>query len=309
MRNDRWREGRKVTLIGMAVNVLMIALKMLGGWLGHSQALIADGVHSITDLTNDAVVLWGLSAGSRPADDSHPFGHGRVETLASMVVGGALLLVAVSLGFRSARDIYMHVERHPTFLTIVAAVFCILSKEAMSRYTTHIGRKIMSPVVLANAWDQRSDALSSVAALIGVGGAWLNPDWHILDSYAAMVVSLMIFMVGLGVIRNSLKEFTDVAPPPDIMQQLESCARKVAGVIDVHDLKARTSGGLVQLEVHIVVDGGLSVTEGHAIAKEVEACLLAEVDQVLQVTIHVDPAGEEPLSAAQGGPLSASPSS
>jgi cation diffusion facilitator family transporter len=298
MLNDRWREGRKVTLIGMAVNVLMIAVKLTGGWLGRSQALIADGIHSVTDLLNDFVVLVGLSAGSRPADDSHPFGHGRVETLASMVVGGALLLVAVSLGFRSARDIYMHVERHPAFLTIVAAAFSILAKEAMSRYTTHVGRKIMSPVVLANAWDQRSDALSSVAALIGVGGAWLNPSWHILDSYAAMVVSLMIFMVGIGVIRNSLKEFTDAAPAPEIMQQVESCARKVAGVIDVHDLKARTSGGLVQLEVHIVVDSGLTVKEGHAIATEVEACLLEEVHQVLQVTIHVEPAEEEARPAA-----------
>jgi cation diffusion facilitator family transporter len=298
MLNDRWREGRKVTLIGMAVNVLMIAIKLAGGWLGHSQALIADGVHSVSDLINDAVVLLGLSAGSRPADDSHPFGHGRVETLASMVVGGALLLVAVSLGFRSARDIYVHVERHPAFLTIVAAAVSILAKEAMSRYTAHVGRKIMSPVVLANAWDQRSDALSSVAALIGVGGAWLNPNWHILDSYAAMVVSLMIFTVGLGVIRNSLKEFTDAAPPPEILQQLESCARKVSGVLDVHDLKARTSGGLVQLEVHIVVDGGQSVKEGHAIAKEVEACLLSEVHQVMQVTIHVDPADEDTPPAA-----------
>jgi len=291
--DERRTDGRKITWIGAAVNMAMIALKLAAGWLGHSQALIADAIHSASDVITDVVVLVGLSAGRRPPDESHLFGHGRIETLASMLVGGALLLVAVSIGFKSGLDIYAHVERHPTLLAIAAAAVSILAKEALYRYTVLVGRREHSPAILANAWHHRSDALSSVAVLIGVTGAWLNPAWHILDAYAALVVSLLIFLVGLDVIRNSLKEFTDTAPAPEIMTQVESCARKVQGVIDVHDLKARTSGGQVQLEVHIVVDGGQSVRAGHAIAKEVETCLLAEVDQLAQVTIHVDPAEEE----------------
>jgi len=146
---------------------------------------------------------------------------------------------------------------------------------------------------VANAWHQRSDALSSVAVFLGVAGARINPSWHVLDSYAAVCVSFFIIKVGLEILWGAVREFTDTAPQPEILNKIRQCTLSVDGVIDMHDLRARTSGGLHQIEIHIVVDGGLTVTEGHLIAKAVESCLTEEVADLDQIIVHVDPAMEE----------------
>jgi cation diffusion facilitator family transporter len=166
-------------------------------------------------------------------------------------------------------------------------------KEALYHYTIHIGRHIKSSAVVANAWHQRSDALSSVAVLLGVAGARIRPSWHVLDSYAALCVSFFIIKVGLEILWGALREFTDTAPHPQILSKITECTLSVDGVIAMHDLRARTSGGLHQIELHIVVDGRLSVTEGHRIAKSVESCLMEEVADLDQIIVHVDPAMKE----------------
>ncbi len=283
------RAGRTVTLVGVIVNGLLILLKFVAGILGQSQALIADAVHSISDLFTDVVVLVGLGMGRKAPDEKHHFGHARIETLASAAVGLALMATALYLGIKAAWNIHLHREYHPTTLALIAAAVSIALKEALYHYTVHVGRRIKSRAVMANAWHHRSDALSSVAVLLGVAGARIKPSWHILDAYAALIVSFFILKVALDIIRDTLPEFVDTAPEPEVLERIRQCTRNVEGVIETHDLRVRTLGGLHQMETHIVVDGRLSVTEGHLIAKAVEKCLLDEVPDLDRVIVHVDP--------------------
>jgi cation diffusion facilitator family transporter len=292
-RTESAKAGRSVTLVGALVNAFLILFKFLAGVFGQSQALIADAVHSVSDLFTDFVVLLGLRIGRKAPDEEHPFGHARIETLASATVGLALIATALYLGINAALNIYRHIEYHPTGLALIGAAVSIALKEGLYHYTVHTGRRIKSQLVVANAWHQRSDALSSVAVLLGVVGARLKPTWHVLDSFAALLVSFFIVKVGLEILRTTLREFTDTAPQPEILNKIANCIRSVEGVIDMHDLRVRTSGGLYQMETHIVVDGALTVTEGHRIAKAAESCLAEEVPDLDQIIVHVDPAIEE----------------
>ncbi|MDY7032461.1 MAG: cation diffusion facilitator family transporter [Thermodesulfobacteriota bacterium] len=284
--------GYRVTLVGVLVNTFLIIFKFLAGIFGHSQALIADAVHSISDLVTDFVVLFGLKIGRKTPDKDHHFGHARFETLSSSIIGLGLISIAVYLGIEAAFNIYRHTEHHPTWLAIGMAGLSIAVKETLYRYTIHVGKSIGSVAITANAWHHRSDALSSVAVLLGVTGAWINPDWHILDSYTALLVSFFIIKVGLEVLRESVREFTDSAPDSKIVDEIRNCACHVKGVIDVHDLKVRTSGGRYQMVLHIVVNRNLNVVEGHRIAKEVEVCLTEVFQDLDQLIVHVDPSIE-----------------
>ena len=292
-RTESAKAGRSVTLVGVLVNTFLILFKFLAGVFGQSQALIADAVHSISDLFTDFVVLLGLRIGRKAPDEEHPFGHARIETLASATVGLALIATALYLGIQAALNIYRHTEYHPTGLALIGAAVSIALKEGLYHYTVHTGRRIKSQLVVANAWHHRSDALSSVAVFLGVVGARLKPTWYVLDSFAALLVSFFIVKVGLDILRTTLREFTDTAPQPEILNKIANCIRSVEGVIDMHDLRVRTSGGLYQMETHIVVDGALTVTEGHRIAKAAESCLAEEVPDLDQIIVHVDPAIEE----------------
>jgi len=294
---ESWTEsakaGRSVTLVGVLVNGFLILLKFLAGIFGHSQALIADAIHSVSDLFTDFVVLLGLRIGRKAPDERHHFGHARVETLASSIVGLALIATALYIGIKAAWNIYHHIEYHPTWLALVGAGVSIALKESLYHYTVRTGRRIKSTAIIANAWHHRTDGLSSVAVLLGVAEAIIKPSWHILDSLAAFCVSFFIIKVGLEILWCALCEFTDTAPQPEILRNIRQCSLSVDGVIDMHDLRARTSGGLYQMELHIVVDGRLTVTEGHQIAKAVESCLAEEVADLDRIIVHVDPAMEE----------------
>jgi cation diffusion facilitator family transporter len=286
------KAGRKVTLLGLFINTFLILLKFSAGIIGDSQALIADAVHSISDLFTDAVVLLGIKIGSKPPDEEHHFGHARIETLASAMVGLALIGTAVFLGIDAALNIHQHTEYHPTGIALIGAGVSIALKEGLYRYTVLIGRRIKSQLIVANAWHHRSDALSSIAVLLGVGGTLIKPSWHILDACAALIVSFFIIKVGMDILWKTLREFTDTAPRPEILEKLMQISRAVEGVMDAHDLRVRTSGGFYQAEIHIVVDGQLTVVEGHRIAKTVERCLEQEMDELDRVIVHVDPAEE-----------------
>ncbi len=283
------RAGVRITLVGVVANAVMICLKFIGGFLGHSQALIADAVHSISDLFTDAMVLYGLKAGRKRPDRDHPFGHARIETLTSAFVGLVLVGVAFFLGIEAVENILHHRESQPTWMAVGVAFLAIVVKEVLFQYTIRVGRRIQSPVISANAWHHRSDALSSLAVLVGVTGARIRPQWHILDSYAALLVSFFIVKVGLEILRDAIRELTDTAPPPSVLNRIEQVIGQVPGVLAHHDLRVRTSGGRIQMEVHIVVSGDLSVTRGHDIAKAVERTLGEQIETLNQVTIHVDP--------------------
>lgn len=283
-------QGRSVTIVGAGVNIVLIALKFITGVFGQSSALIADAVHSLSDLVTDVIVLVGLWIGRKPPDDKHPFGHARIETIASVAVGAALIATAVYIGLQAAMDIYHHREHHPTGLALIGAGLSIVFKEILYRYTVLVGRRIRSQLVVANAWHHRSDALSSIAVFLGVGGTMVHPSWHLLDAFAALLVSFFIVKVGLEIIASSLSELTDAAPAPEVVRKIESCALSVDPVQAAHDLRVRSSGGRYQVEIHIVIDGMLPVRQGHAIAKTVENCIKEEITDVDRIIVHVDPA-------------------
>lgn len=288
--------GRSVTLVGALANGLLILLKFMAGVFGHSQALIADAVHSISDLFTDVVVLLGIKMGRKAPDEKHQFGHARMETLASAIIGFALIGTALYIGLEASLNIYRHTEYHPTSLALIGAGVSIAVKEALYHYTVKTGRRIKSQLVIANAWHHRSDAFSSVAVLLGVAGTLINPAWHILDAFAALLVSFFIVKIGMDIVNSCLREFTDAAPKPEVLDKIKSCIRCVEGVIEMHDLRVRTSGGRFQMETHIVVNGQLTVTQGHRIAKLVESCLFEEINDLDRVIVHVDPETNDDMS-------------
>lgn len=290
MADNRYGKGVRITLLGSGVNLFLVFIKFTAGLVGNSQALMADAIHSLSDLFTDAFVLFGLHMGRKAPDETHHFGHARLETLVSSIIGIILLGVGGYMGFKAGWSIYFHNAYHPSWLAFSVAVVSIIFKEALYHYTIAIGRRIKSASVVANAWHHRSDALSSVAVALGIAGAKIRPGWYILDAFAALVVSLLIIGAGSEILWKALRELTDTAPMPDVQKRIRDCAADVEGVLDVHDLRARSSGGLFLMELHVVVDGGLTVTQGHRIAKEVEACLVQELGNVGEVIVHVDPA-------------------
>ncbi len=201
-------------------------------------------------------------------------------------MGISLVATAFYLGFQAARDIYLHQESHPNVLAIIGAGVSIIFKEVLYRYTVLAGRRMKSQLVVANAWHHRSDALSSVAVMAGVTLAQIKPSWHIFDAVAALLVSFFILKVGLDILGNTFRELSDTAPNPETMDSIRQCALSTGGVMAVHDLRVRTSGGLHQIEIHIVVDASLTVKEGHRIAKAVEACLVNDIDDVGRAIVH-----------------------
>lgn len=281
--------GLRVTWIGALGNLVLVLAKFIGGVVGNSQALIADAVHSISDFVTDAVVLVGVRAGRRAPDSDHAFGHGRIETLTSAVVGVILVLVGLLLGYNAAVAVYEHSVSHPTWLALAAAILSIVVKETLYRYTIRVGRRIRSAAVIANAWHHRSDALSSIAVVVGVSAALIEPSWHILDAWAAILVAVFIVKVGLEIVWGAGKEMIDTAPDPEALKRIQSRVNGVEGVLESHDLKVRTSSGMMLVQVHIRVDGEQTVRRGHQVADEVEETLLAE-DDVCDVIVHMDPA-------------------
>jgi cation diffusion facilitator family transporter len=282
--------GWRVTILGVAVNAGLVLVKLAAGLLGHSQALVADAVHSMSDFVTDGVVLFGLKAGRKAPDEHHPFGHGRIETLAAAIIGLSLVAVAVYLAIDAGGSMMAGELSSPTPIALVGAGLSIVAKEVLYQLTVRAGRRARSTVVIANAWHHRSDAMSSVAVFIGAGAAQIDPAWRVFDSAAAILVALFVLRVAVGILATAVKEFTDTAPPGHVVHQMEAVAGAVNGVLDVHDVKVRTTGGLYLMQLHIAVDGSLTVVEGHNIAKQVEERLAAEIGDLAGVIVHVDPA-------------------
>lgn len=287
--NGQLKSGQRITWIGIGVNGILVVVKWTAGVFGGSQALIADAIHSLSDFLTDVVVLFGLAVGRKGPDEQHHFGHARIETMSTAAVGFILFIVGVFLGYDSAYDIYNHTEREPTILALSAALLSIFFKEALFQYTVRVGKIIKSSAVIANAWHHRSDSLSSIAVSIGILGAIINPSWHMLDAYAALVVSFMICGVGLQISWKALREMVDTAPEESVLLLIRERIAEQGGVKSFHDLKVRCSGGLILVQVHIVVDGTMSVYDGHSIASRVKHVLLRELPDILEVIVHIDP--------------------
>jgi cation diffusion facilitator family transporter len=283
------RAGLRATWIGAGANVALMIFKIWAGILANSQALIADGIHSLTDLFSDFVVILGLKWGRQAEDADHPFGHARIETISSMIIGLLLIGVGIGITYNAILTIYHHEPVAVGALAIWAAAASIVIKEALFWYTIRIGRKLRSLALIGNAWHHRSDALSSIPVLIGVVVAYVKPDWHLADSFAALFVTFFVVKVGIRLTWSAFKELADTAPDREVLDQLRQQAAEVGGVLQVHDLRARYSGSQIFVEIHIVVDERLTVREGHEIAAAVKYSLLDEFRDVTRVITHVDP--------------------
>lgn len=281
--------GIRVTVVGAVVNLALAGLKLWIGTIANSRALVADGVHSLSDLFTDFVVLLGLKWGRKEPDQDHPYGHARIETVAGFIIGLVLIMAGVAIAYKALVTIHRHEITQPTYGAAVVAAVSILVKEIMFRYSLRVGRRIRSLALVGNAWHHRTDALSSVAVLAGVSAGLINPEWYLADAYASVLVALLVFKSGADLSWTSFKEVVDTAPDESVLKLLEREASAVEGVREAHDILARSSGSYLLVEVHIVVDPDLTVREGHTLAKSVKRHLLEKVSDVAKVIVHVDP--------------------
>lgn len=291
---EREKRITRVTLLGSVVNLVLSVGKVLAGVFGHSAAMIADGIHSISDLASDIVVLVFVRISSKGEDRDHEYGHGKFETLATLIMSLILIVVAAQLmasGIRTIAGILSgEAIPSPKYIALVAAVVSIVSKEWLYRYTVKAGNELDSPVVVANAWHHRSDALSSVGSLVGIAGAmFLGSKWTMLDPLASCCISIAIFVVAVKMAVPSLKELLDVSLPQDMEQKIIAVSSAVPGVMNVHGLKTRRNGPSIIMEAHIVVDPSITVVQAHNIATAVEDALKHSFGNETQISLHIEP--------------------
>lgn len=294
---QREKEIRHVTVLGAVVNVVLTIGKIVAGVVGRSAAMVADGIHSLSDLLSDVVVIVFTRLSSKGKDKEHSFGHGKFETLATLIISVILVAVGASLmssGVKSIIDVLGGgVIPEPSYIALVAAAVSIVSKEWIYRVTVKVGKRVGSTVVIANAWHHRSDALSSIGSLVGIGGAILLGDkWTLLDPLASCVISVAIIVVAVKMALPSLAELLETALPPEVEEEIVSIASAVEGVRDVHELKTRRNGMSYIIDAHIVVSPDISIVEAHEIATVVEEALCARYGRETQLSIHVEPCVE-----------------
>ena len=289
--NEREKEIYKVTIVGSFVNFLLLIFKFVSGIVGHSAAMIADAVHSLSDFVTDILVLVFVKISSKPADKDHRYGHGKFETLATAIIGAVLMAVGIGIFYQGATSIYAvyngQVLPSPGYIALIAAAVSIVSKEAVYWYTTIKGKKLNSQAVVANAWHHRSDAFSSIGTLLGIGGAILGGEkWAVLDPIAAVVVSIFIVKVAISILNGSLQELLEHALPKTVQEEIKQLILSVDGVSEPHHLRTRRVGSNYAIEVHIRMDGNLSLNEAHHITSLVEKKLKEKYGEGTNLSVH-----------------------
>lgn len=283
------REIRKVTWVGLLLNVLLAALKFLLGTIGKSQAVVADAVHSLSDMVTDFAVLIGVKYWSAPPDKDHPYGHWRIETIITGFIGIGLAAVAIGLGYNAIRTLKEPCIATPSWIAIIGAAVSVIVKEFLYRWNVKIGKRVKSSALIANAWHHRSDAFSSIPALIAVGIAVIKPQWAFVDRIGAIVVSLIILKVSWDIVLPALKKLSDSGVSAKENAHIRSLALKVPGVKDAHAIRTRDAGHGIFVDMHVLVDGDISVSEGHSIAEKVQEEIIKRGPDVLDVVVHIEP--------------------
>lgn len=291
---NREKQIYQVTFVGSVGNVLLTIIKFIAGVLGHSSAMVADAVHSLSDLVTDAVVLVFVGISARPQDESHDYGHGKFETMASLLISLALVAAAIGIIVSGAVKFAAWLGGEeltpPGALALWVALLSIALKEAMYRYTAIQGRKLNSPALTANAWHHRSDALSSIGAAIGIGGAvLLGGRWAVLDPLASIVVGGMLVGVAWKILRPSMGELTDASLPEETEAEILDTIRSFSGVSDPHNLRTRRIGNRVAIEAHIRLDGSLPLAEAHERTTAIERRLKERFGPDALITLHMEP--------------------
>ena len=290
----RRKEIYRVTFIGSLVNMLLLIFKFVAGFVGHSAAMIADAVHSLSDFVTDIIVIVFVRISSKPVDSSHNYGHGKYETLATAIIGLVLLSVAAGLFIGGAKDVLYVIRggilEKPGTIALVAAGVSVLLKELIYQYTVHKGKNIQSQALIANAWHHRSDAFSSIGTLFGIGGAILGGvKWRILDPLAAIVVSLFIARVAVKILKGTVNELLEHSLPASTEEEIRTIILSVEGVTSPHHLRTRRIGYNYAIDVHIRMDGNKTLTETHLTTSIVEKRLKERYGAGTYVIIHTEP--------------------
>lgn len=298
--NDTKRERKiyKVTIMGGVANAILLIFKFIAGFLGHSSAMIADAVHSLSDFLTDIVILIFVKISNKPADKNHDYGHGKFETLATFIIGVVLLAVGIMIFWSGASKIFMSIKgielEQPGMLAFWAAIVSIIVKEAIARYTIINGRRLNSKAVEANAWHHRSDALSSVGAAAGIAGAiFLGPKWRILDPLAAVVVSIFILIMAVKFLVSCISEFMEHSLSEDIENEIINTVMSFEFVKNVHNLRTRKIGNGIAMDMHVVMDGDLTLKKSHQYTKDIENLLRSRFGDKSFIYLHVEPSKKD----------------
>lgn len=291
---DRQKETYRVTIAGSIINILLLAFKFTAGILGHSAAMIADAIHSLTDFVTDAIVLVFVRLGSKPTDHDHDYGHGKYETLASAIIGVSLLVVGMMICYSGVTKTYHAMcgepLQQPGFIALAAAVASVVLKEWAYRFTVRVGRRCHSEAVVANAWHHRSDALSSVGTTVGIGGAIiLGEKWAVLDPLTAIVVSFFIMKAAWSVLSKAVDELTDGSLPKETEDEIEKIVNEDKDVSVVHNLCTRRIGNRIAIEMHVRMPGETSLYVAHRHATEIEQRLKQRFGADTHISIHLEP--------------------
>ena len=291
---ERNKEIYKVTLVGGAVNVVLLLFKFVAGIVGHSAAMVADAVHSLSDFVTDVIVLVFVHISGKPQDKSHDYGHGKYETLAMTLIGVALLTVAIGILYNGATKIAVWMEgeqlQAPGLLALWAALLSIVLKETVYHYSMVKARQLQSQAVEANAWHHRSDALSSIGTAIGIGGAiFLGQRWTVLDPLASVVVGAFIVKVAVDLLRDGIGDLMEHSLPDAVENEILQLVASLPGVAEPHDLRTRRIGNHYAIELHILMDGDISLRQAHDKASEVEDLLRDHYGEETHIAVHVEP--------------------
>ena len=291
---NRSKEIYKVTLVGGAVNIALLAFKFIAGILAHSSAMVADAVHSLSDLITDAIVLIFVRISSMPQDKSHDYGHGKYETLATTIIGLALIGVALLIIYSGGSKIVDWINgaqlEAPGMLALWAALFSILLKEGVYQYSIVKARQLNSSALEANAWHHRSDALSSIGTAIGIGGAiFLGQRWTVLDPLASIIVGMVIIKVAYELLCRGIGDLTEQSLPDEIENEIIELVSSIPGIDKPHDLRTRRIGNHYAIELHILMDGSITLNEAHEKATSVEELLRQHYGQDTHVAVHMEP--------------------
>ena len=292
--NTREKSIFRVTWIGSIVNFLLLVLKFISGIVGHSSAMVADAVHSLSDFITDIIVIVFVKISGKPEDEDHKYGHGKYETLATALIGIALFAVGIGLLINGATKVSEVINGAvlpaPSMIALVVAAVSIIAKEILYRYTAHVGQNLNSQAVIANAWHHRSDALSSIGTLVGIGGAiFLGERWRILDPIAAIVVSAFIIKVAIDLIKPCVDELLERSLPTETEKQILGIIASFPEVSSPHHLRTRRIGNHIAIEVHLRMDGQTTLENAHAIATAVEKRLKEEFGADTHIGIHMEP--------------------
>ncbi|WP_274972960.1 cation diffusion facilitator family transporter [Bacteroides fluxus] len=284
----------RVTIVGSVVNFLLLVFKFFAGIMGHSAAMLADAVHSLSDFVTDIIVLVFVRISSKPQDEGHDYGHGKYETLATAIIGIFLLFVGFGIFWNGASSVYLFLQGgslpEPGMLALAAALVSIVSKEILYQYTVFKGKKLNSQAVVANAWHHRSDALSSIGTAVGIGGAiLLGSHWRVLDPAAAVIVSFFIMKVAVGLLIPCVDELLEKSLPADVEEEIQEIILSFPGVSSPHHLRTRRIGNHYAIEVHVRMDGKITLEEAHRTATAIEDKLKEKFGEGTHIGIHVEP--------------------